>query len=46
MELQEDAIQICMNEIEKSSKANKTFLHTFKLIDTDLGVEILQLLTV
>ena len=38
MELQEDAIQICMNEIEKSSRANKTFLHTFKLIDTDLGV--------
>jgi hypothetical protein len=38
MELQEDAIQICMNQIEKSSRANKTFLHTFKLIDTDLGV--------
>lgn len=38
MELQEDAIQICINEIEKSSKAHKIFLHTFKLIDTDLGV--------
>jgi hypothetical protein len=38
MELQEDAIQICMNQIEKSSKTHKTFLHAFKLIDTDLGV--------
>jgi hypothetical protein len=38
MELREDAIQICINQIEKSSRANKTFLHTFKLIDTDLGV--------
>jgi hypothetical protein len=38
MELQEDAIQICMNQIEKSSMMNKTFLHTFKLIDIDLGV--------
>jgi hypothetical protein len=38
MELQEDAIQICMNQIEKSSRAHKTFMHTFKLIDTDLGV--------
>jgi len=38
MELHEDAIQICMNQIEKSSRARKTFLHTFKLIDTDLGV--------
>ena len=38
MELQEDAIQICMNQIEKSSRAHKIFLHTFKLIDTDLGV--------
>ena len=38
MELHEDAIQICMNQIEKSSRAHKTFLHTFKLIDTDLGV--------
>ena len=38
MELREDAIQICMNQIEKSSRAHKTFLHTFKLIDTDLGV--------
>ena len=38
MELREDAIQICMNQIEKSSKANKTFLHSFKLIDTDLGI--------
>jgi len=38
MELQEDAIQICMNQIEKSSRAHNTFLHTFKLIDTDLGV--------
>jgi hypothetical protein len=38
MELHEDAIQICMNQIEKSSRANKTFLHTFKLIDTELGV--------
>ena len=38
MELQEDAIQICMNQIKKSSRARKTFLHTFKLIDTDLGV--------
>jgi glycosyltransferase involved in cell wall biosynthesis len=38
MELHEDAIQICMNQIEKSSRDHKTFLHTFKLIDTDLGV--------
>ena len=38
MELHEDAIQICMNQIEKSSRARKTFLHTFKLIDIDLGV--------
>jgi hypothetical protein len=38
MELYEDTIQICINQIEKSSSANKTFLHTFKLIDTDLGV--------
>jgi len=38
MELQEDAIQICINQIEKSSRAHKIFLHTFKLIDTDLGV--------
>ena len=38
MELHEDAIQICMNQIEKSSRAHKIFLHTFKLIDTDLGV--------
>jgi hypothetical protein len=27
-----------LNQIEKSSRARKTFLHTFKLIDTDLGV--------
>jgi hypothetical protein len=38
MELREDAIQICMNQIENSSRVHKTFLHTFKLIDTDLGV--------
>ena len=41
MELQEDAIQICMNQIEsykKTCKTNETFLHTFKLIDTELGV--------
>jgi hypothetical protein len=38
MELQEDAIQICMNQIEKSSRDRRTFLHTFKLIDTELGV--------
>ena len=38
MELQEDAIQICMNQIEKSNRAHKIFMHTFKLIDTDLGV--------
>jgi hypothetical protein len=38
MELHEDAIQICMNQIEKSSRAHKIFMHTFKLIDTDLGV--------
>ena len=38
MELYEDAIQICMNQIEKSSRAHKIFMHTFKLIDTDLGV--------
>jgi len=38
MELREDAIQICMNQIENSSRAHKTFLHTFKLIDTDLGI--------
>jgi len=38
MELQEDAIQICMNQIEKSSRDRRIFLHTFKLIDTELGV--------
>ena len=38
MELREDAIQICMNQIEKSRRAHKTFLHTFKLIDTELGI--------
>jgi len=38
MELKEDAIQICMNQIEKFSNNQKIFLHTFKLIDTDLGV--------
>jgi hypothetical protein len=38
MELQEDAIQICMNQIEKSSRDRRTFLHAFKLIDTELGV--------
>jgi hypothetical protein len=38
MELREDAIQICMNQIEKSSRANKIFMHTFKLIDTELGI--------
>jgi hypothetical protein len=38
MELREDAIQICMNQIENSSQANKIFLHTFKLIDTELGI--------
>jgi hypothetical protein len=38
MELQEDAIQICMNQIEKSRFPEKIFLHTFKLIDTELGV--------
>jgi len=38
MELREDSIQICMNQIEKSRNNQKTFLHTFKLIDTDLGI--------
>jgi len=38
MELREDAIEIFMNQIENSSKTNKIFLHTFKLIDTDLGI--------
>ena len=38
MELREDAIQICLNQIEKFSQTHKTFLHTFKLIDTELGV--------
>jgi len=38
MELKEDAIQICMNQIEKFSNNQKIFLHTFKLIDTDLGI--------
>ena len=41
MELREDAIQICMNQIESyrtTPKTNQTFLHTFKLIDTELGV--------
>ena len=38
MELREDAIQICMNQIDKSSQPHKTFLHTFKLIDTELGI--------
>jgi hypothetical protein len=27
-----------MNQIEKSSRAHKIFLHTFKLIDTELGI--------
>ena len=27
-----------MNQIEKSRRAHKTFLHTFKLIDTELGI--------
>lgn len=38
MELREDAIQICMSQIEKFSNNQKIFLHTFKLIDADLGV--------
>ena len=38
MELKEDAIQICMKLIEKFSNNQKIFLHTFKLIDADLGV--------
>lgn len=38
MELKEDAVQICMNQIENSKKKDKIFLHTFKLIDTDLGI--------
>jgi hypothetical protein len=38
MELKEDAIQICMKQIEKSGNNKKVFLHSFKLIDTDLGV--------
>ena len=39
MELREDTIQICMNQIENSRiPPQKTFLHTFKLIDTELGV--------
>lgn len=38
MELREDAIQICMNQIKNSRRSNKIFLHTFKLIDTDLGI--------
>ena len=37
MELKEDAIQICMKLIENSCN-KKVFLHSFKLIDTDLGV--------
>jgi hypothetical protein len=38
MELQEDTIQICMNQIQNSRMTHKTFLHTFKLIDTELGI--------
>jgi len=38
MELREDAIQICMSQIEKFSNNQKIFLHTFKLIDADLGI--------
>jgi hypothetical protein len=38
MELKEDTIKICMNQIENSKKKDKIFLHTFKLIDTDLGI--------
>jgi hypothetical protein len=38
MELREDAIEICMNQIKNSKKVDKIFLHTFKLIDTDLGI--------
>jgi hypothetical protein len=38
MELREDSIQICMSQIEKFGNNQKIFLHTFKLIDTDLGI--------
>ena len=38
MELREDAIQICMSQIKKSDNNQKIFLHTFKLIDTELGI--------
>jgi hypothetical protein len=38
MELREDSIQICMNQIEKFGNNQKIFLHTFKLIDTELGI--------
>jgi hypothetical protein len=38
MELKEDAIKICIDSINKSKKNNKIFLHTYKLIDNDLGI--------
>ena len=39
MDLKKDAIQICMNQIKNSKiPTNKIFLHTFRLIDTELGI--------
>lgn len=38
MELKEDAIKIFINQINKSKKNNKIFLHTYKLIDIELGI--------
>ena len=39
MELSEDSIKICLDQIEHYRiKTHKIFLHTFKLIDTELGI--------
>jgi hypothetical protein len=38
MELKEDAIKICIDQINKFKINNKIFLHTYKLIDNDLGI--------
>lgn len=38
MELKENAIKICINQIEYTKSIDKIFLHTFKLIDNDLGI--------
>jgi hypothetical protein len=38
MELREDTIKICIDQINKFKMNNNFFLHTFKLIDNDLGI--------